>query len=69
MVELILLPIIARAALVQRERDRETERGIAVDVPVFIVRLLCITDTRSKPGVSGLRHCSTCRFTLVSGRY
>ena len=65
--ELILLPIMARAALVQRERERERES--AVDVPVFIVRLLCITYTYNKPGVYGLRHCSTCRFTLVSGRY
>ena len=45
MVELILLPIMARAALVQRERERERES--AVDVPVFIVRLLCITDTHT----------------------
>ena len=53
----------------ERERERERERESAVDVPVFIVRLLCITYTRSKPDASGLRHCSTCRFTLVSGRY
>jgi predicted ABC-class ATPase len=51
--------------------ERERERVSTVDVPVFIVRLLCITDTHthSKTGVSGLRHCSICRFTLVSGRY
>ena len=31
----------------ERERERERERESAVDVPVFIVRLLCITDTHT----------------------
>jgi hypothetical protein len=69
-VEMMFLPIMAGATRVQRERERERERERA-KLPYLCLYSGCVLyniHTQSRPDVSGLRHCNTCRLTLVTRR-